>query len=326
LPTLVLLAVLGCDPGCRGSALPASLNDEDFWRLVSEASEPDGSFTHSENLVSNETHFPEMIRALGPGGGVFVGVGPEQNYSYIAGLRPDLAFIVDIRRGNRNLHLFYKALFELSADRVELVSRLFSRERPPIGADAPVQDLFDALARATPSVSRFETNLREVRERLLRIHRFPLTGEDLESIAAISRTFLTAGPDIHYEQGNLRAPAYRELMTAADRWRRSRSYLASADDFEYVKTMHGRNLIVPIVGDFAGPLALESVGEYVRRHRAIVRVFYGSNVEVYLTREGAATFCANLASLPYGARSWFIGNKGMQRLQTKLSTCGPEQR
>ena len=65
-----------------------------------------------------------------PSGGVYIGVGPEQNFSYIARLRPAMAFIIDIRRENLNLHLFYKALFEVSSDRADFVSRLFSRPRP----------------------------------------------------------------------------------------------------------------------------------------------------------------------------------------------------
>ena len=43
-------------------------------------------------------------------------------------LKPAMAFIVDIRHGNLDVHLMYKALFELSKDRAEFVSRLFSRK------------------------------------------------------------------------------------------------------------------------------------------------------------------------------------------------------
>ena len=39
-------------------------------------------------------------------------------------------FIVDVRLENRSLHLLYKALFELSTDRADFVSRLFSRGAP----------------------------------------------------------------------------------------------------------------------------------------------------------------------------------------------------
>jgi hypothetical protein len=66
---------------------------------------------------------PELTRRVAPGG-VYLGVGPEQNFTYIAAMRPRVAFILDLRRGNADLHLMYKALFELAADRADFVSRL----------------------------------------------------------------------------------------------------------------------------------------------------------------------------------------------------------
>ena len=59
-----------------------------------------------------------------------------------------MAFIVDIRRGNLLQHLFYKALVEMSSDRADFLSRLFSRERP-YGIDAlwTAGDLFDGVRR-----------------------------------------------------------------------------------------------------------------------------------------------------------------------------------
>ena len=114
------------------SRLPARLTDQEFWSLIDDMSEPSGTF-RSDNLLSNEGRFqyviPELVEAARPGG-VYMGVGPEQNFTYIAATRPAIAFIVDIRRANLDLHLMYKALFELSADRADFVSRLFSRKRP----------------------------------------------------------------------------------------------------------------------------------------------------------------------------------------------------
>ena len=63
-------------------------------------------------------------------GGVYLGVGPEQNYTYMVAVRPRLAIIFDIRRGNLDLQLMYKALFELAKDRAEFISLLFSKPRP----------------------------------------------------------------------------------------------------------------------------------------------------------------------------------------------------
>jgi hypothetical protein len=301
------------------------LSDEEFWDVSTAFSEPPGAFAHSENLVSNETHYVHVIRMLGPKGGVYIGVGPEQNFSYIARLRPEMAFIVDIRQENRNLHLMYKALFELSADRADFISRLFSRERPAdVGPQTAVQDLFTAYATVTPAARLHEANVRLIRERLLDTHGFPLSTDDLAWIEYTFKAFYSDGPDIHYGRSRPRdapGPSYRVLMTATDVKGGSHSYLATEERFAFVKDLHARNMIVPIVGDFAGPSAIRRVGDYIRQHEGIVNAFYGSNVEVYLNRERTGAFCGSLATLPYDSRSWFIGSKEMQPLASKLKSC-----
>jgi hypothetical protein len=93
--------------GLSAKSVPAELNDREFWRLVDDFSEPNGYF-RSDNLLSNENAFQHVIPTLQtslPAEGVYLGVGPEQNFTYIAALRPKIAFIVDIRRGNMNLQL-----------------------------------------------------------------------------------------------------------------------------------------------------------------------------------------------------------------------------
>src|SRR6187402_1670366 len=111
------------------AALPERLTDQEFWKLIGDLSEPGGSF-RSDNLLSNEVWLqyviPDLLNVAKPGR-VYMGVGPEQNFTYIAALKPAMAFIVDVRRGNLQMHLMYKALFEMSADRPDFVSRLFSR-------------------------------------------------------------------------------------------------------------------------------------------------------------------------------------------------------
>src|SRR4051794_21013315 len=82
--SLRLAAATGAD------TLPARLSDEDYWRLVQQFSERAGTFP-SDNLLSNErtlqTVIPELTRTVEPGG-VYLGVGPEQNFTYIVALRP----------------------------------------------------------------------------------------------------------------------------------------------------------------------------------------------------------------------------------------------
>src|SRR5262245_52363677 len=96
----------------RTEALPQRLDDRTFWSLVTEFSEPGGTF-RSDNLVSNELAFEQVIpplqERLRPMS-AYIGVGPDQNFTYIAAFKPRISFIVDIRRQNMLLHLMYKAI------------------------------------------------------------------------------------------------------------------------------------------------------------------------------------------------------------------------
>src|SRR3989442_10225967 len=125
------LVSLGLGPRLTAETLPTHLTDQEFWKLTTDFSEADGFF-RSDNLLSNEIWLqrviPELTRTI-KAPSVYMGVGPEQNFTYMAALRPKMAFIVDIRRGNLDLQLIYKAVFEMSADRVDFVARLFSRKR-----------------------------------------------------------------------------------------------------------------------------------------------------------------------------------------------------
>ena len=111
--------------------LPAQLSDEAFWKIVTDFSES-GGFFRSDNFVSNETTFQYVIKDLkkARADGVYLGVGPDQNFTYIVAMQPKMAIIFDIRRQNMLQHLMYKALIEMSTDRADFISRLFSRQRP----------------------------------------------------------------------------------------------------------------------------------------------------------------------------------------------------
>jgi hypothetical protein len=119
--------------------LPTRLSDEAFWKLVTELSEPGGRFP-SDNFVSNELGTQQVLKALTrdrESSGAYIGVGPEQNFTYIVALKPKIAFIVDIRRQNLIEHLMYKSLIELSADRAEFLSRFRSRGRQTSARSLP---------------------------------------------------------------------------------------------------------------------------------------------------------------------------------------------
>jgi hypothetical protein len=295
------------------STLPAQLTGPELSTLSAELSEPDGYF-RSDNLVSNELYMQRVIpdlMVLAKSGRAYIGVGPEQNFTYIAAVKPAIAFIVDIRRGNLRLHLMYKALFELSADRSEFVSRLFAMKRhPELGKHATAKEIFAAYSDLeSKSEELYKQNASAIRELLTNTDRLMLSADDLKGIEEVYQEFYARGPAIHYEitPGSPGAfPSFADLMTATD-GSVSRSFLASEDNFNAIRDLEKRNLVIPVVGNFAGPKALRAIGRYLRSHDALVSAFYVSNVEQYLEREGGMEqFCASAATLPVDESSTFI--------------------
>lgn len=320
LAIVACLGVLGGLPLARvafvtaADPLPDRISDAEFWQLVTSISEPSGTF-RSDNLLSNEIHFqkalPSLIQRTRPGR-AYLGVGPEQNFTYALALRPAITFVVDLRRANLDLHLLYKAIFELSTDRAEFVSRLFSRPRPlGLGSRASVGEIFAAVSASGPREAAYTQNMSDIRNQLLGRHRLALPDSDLSNIEIIYRTFFTQGPAIRYSPngsfGGTTQPTYAELMAATDEMGNARGFLASEAAFTQVKDLQSRNLIVPVVGDFAGPKAIRAIGQYLRDKGAMVSAFYLSNVEEYLVPDGVwRDFCANVATLPLDETSTFI--------------------
>src|SRR6267142_4774402 len=172
LPAIFLVLFLLC-PVVPAETLPQRLSDAEFWQMIGDFSEPDGYFS-SNNYLSNENTFQRVIPALKSTidpGGVYIGVGPEQNFTYIAALEPRISFIIDIRRQNMLQHLIYKAAFELSETRAEFLSFLFSRPRPPeLTTQSSPQDLFEAYQYASSDRELYDRNLRTITEHLTGRH------------------------------------------------------------------------------------------------------------------------------------------------------------
>jgi len=301
------------------STIPARLSDSAFWKLVTDFSEPGGYF-RSDNLVSNERMYqwviPDLLKTTKPGG-VYLGVGPDQNFTYIVALKPKIAFIFDIRRQNVLTHLMYKALIEQSTDRADFVSRLFSRPRPKgLDTASSPEAIFMAFDSELPDSNEYHRNVTSIRDRLTKTHGFKLTDEDFNTIGYVYQSFVSGGPDITYNFGPSRMggfgrsqmPSYSELQVATDSALVHRSYMATEANFRALKAMEMNNLIVPLVGDFAGQKAIRTVGTYLKEHNAIVTAFYLSNVEQYLYQQNDdwSRFYTNVASLPLDASSTFI--------------------
>jgi hypothetical protein len=296
---------VAASPGTAIAAAPSQ--SDSFAALIARFSEPAGYFD-TDNLISNEAsylHAMGPLRRMGVQGGAYIGVGPDQNFSYIAQIRPRIALIVDIRRGNLLEQLWFKALFALSRNRADYLTLMFGRPPPPFkvpqGADGLVK-LLDYLD-ATPADSiRVASAMQSVHDQLRRFG-VALADSDVAAIDRIHRAFIDAGPGLQFTSYGRPPrpyyPTYRRLLLEHDLTGRRDSYLVRDDDFRFVKQMEDQDLVIPVVGDLAGAHALRSIATYLKAHHIPVSAFYTSNVEFYLMRQrDFDRFAANVLALP----------------------------
>jgi hypothetical protein len=162
--------------------------------------------------------------------------------------------------------------------------------------------MFQAYAEVPADRALAEEHLKDILTRLKTGHHFPLTPEDESRIRMMYLDFLREG--VITFQSSFMSPGYATLMTMTDGAGKNWSYLSSRENYERVRAMHQKNLIVPLVGDFAGPKAIRMVGRYLKDYGATVSAFYISNVEDYIRSWPAYT--GNVASLPTDAASTLI--------------------
>jgi hypothetical protein len=296
------------------AGVPSTLSDAEFWKLATDLSEPAGYF-QSENFVGNELSFqwviPELQKTVKPGG-VYMGVGPDQNFTYIAALQPKIAFIVDIRRGNFLQLLMYKALIELSTDRADFAAKLFGREKPAgLKPEASADEVLAAVYAKPADRAIYDRTLTAINTHLTKTHGFGLTADELKGLEFIYGSFFAWGPGISYSNGQSGRgnpyPTYWDMQVTTDTANKNHAYLASEEQFRAIKRMETANLIVPVTGNFGGPKAVKAVGAWIRARNATVTTFYTSNVEQYLFQDNIwREYYRNVASLPLDATSQFI--------------------
>lgn len=297
--------------------VPSAIPDSTWVALIDRLSESGGYFD-TDNLISNEASYLNVmgaLRRLGVYGEAYVGVGPDQNFSYIAQQRPALAFIVDIRRDNLLQHILFKALFALAPTRVEYIALLNGRalpDDPSSWRDASVEDLLswvrdapggEGTPDAAAAVARLDSTVAALP--------LELSDEDRATIRRFHRTFIAEGPQLQFNSYGRPPrpwyPTYAQLLVARDLEGVQGSYLADADDYAFLRELQERNRVVPVVGDLAGPHTLEAVGDELRERGLVVRILYASNVEFYLVRARTFdTFADNVATLPIDDRSVLV--------------------
>ena len=314
---LLILMLMPAAAAFPQESLPAA----EFSRLIHDLSE-EGGYFFSDNFTSNEDSYLTVVgkmQQLGAKGGAYIGVGPEQNFTYIAKVRPRIAFIVDIRRQAMIQHLMYKAIFHLAPTRAEFLSLLLSKPltgKVP-GPKEPIDSLIAYLSDIPADEKSYAVNLAVIGRTITQDFKFDLSKEDQDTLAYVYRSFRLQGFNIGFDTngrfssrfGHL--PNLKELLVKKDLNEKEGNFLASAEDYDFVRGMQRRNMIIPVVGDFSGTKALSAVGGYLKKHGYIVTVFYLSNVEIVLFEYGSGddkfpAFVSNIKKLPINDRSLLI--------------------
>ena len=289
--------------------------DGDVGPLIARLSEKPGDFP-SENYVTNETsllHVATALRSPALRGRAYVGVGPEQSYTYLAILEPRVSYIVDIRRGNLLEHMMFRGCFEAGKTRVGFLSALLARRPRDVAVAAVGFAPVEAAFRGVPS----EPALRDqglARTKAL-FDRLALTrsaGDD-KALGRIHDAFAKHGLSIAYTMTNSerKYPTLGENFAAQDPEGAAASFLGSEESYARVRRLVVDNRVIPIVGDFGGAHALRAVADDMRSRRETLGVFYTSNVEQYLLEQRSyGAFVTSMAAMPHDdesriVRVWF---------------------
>jgi hypothetical protein len=287
-----------------------------FAALVARLSEPGGYFD-SDNIITNEASYLQIASQLtkvGVRGGLYMGVGPDQNFSYIALIRPSVALMIDIRRDNLLEHLLFKSLFVMARNRLEYLCLLLGK---PVPADVdqwtgrPIADIL-AYITSRPTDSAAVRATRAASNARITAFGVPLDARDRSVIDAYRAEFIASGLDTRYSSlgrnNRFDYPSFGRLIRATDRAGREIGYLADEDAFQFVRSMERRDRIIPVVGNVAGNGAMRAIARYATENKLVVSAFYLSNVEQYLIQrdQGFDRYVTNVRALPRNASSVII--------------------
>jgi hypothetical protein len=251
---------------------------------------------------------------LEPVGGAYIGVGPQQNFNYIARLRPRWAFIVDIRRENLLQHLLFNAALAQAETPYQYLCWLFSKpadtenEVPP---GAQIDEMLDHFEKASPSKKILEANAATLLSHIEHSLGIALGPEERSTVRSFHAAFYHEQLDIRFHSHGRppmrHHPTFRRLVLARGEDGAPAHFLASLETYSTVRELARSGRLVPVVGDFAGSHAFAAIGAFLREQGETVSAFYVSNVEFYLMRAGRfGKYVANIRSLPLTDDSLFI--------------------
>jgi hypothetical protein len=279
-----------------------------FWNILKRLDDPPTGPSSADNLMTNEDSVASVVDEISkvvPKGQVYLGVGPDQNYSLMAHLEPSYGFILDYRKKNQLLHLLQKALVENSADRHAYLEHFWNRNLPELPLSLnDIEKEFKILAKQPQNELLVQSAKELVTQTMSKWN--ILNDKEFHEIATIQARLAGPGPDARFLALKM-YPTLGSLITMPSRSGQPSHWLASDRTYAAIRKMQLSDQILPIVGDWAGPGAIRRLAEHLKMNQLQVGCIYISDVEFFLLRGGLfQKYLENLSALPRHPESKII--------------------
>lgn len=314
--SLKLLLIISFFAGSVNSQTAPNISPAEFSKIIRDMSEDNGYF-RGESWVTNELTYLDVIESIEKydiKGGAYIGVAPEQNFTYMAAIRPQIAFLVDIRAQNRMQHLMFKILFEISETRIEFLSNLFSMPlKGETGVKIPdsksdINVIVNYLENSEQSRVLFNKNLSKMINTLNSKYKFNLTDWETSNIKHVYDHFYVENLNMTNGPWRNSYPTLGEIFTDRDKSGRQLNVFNNREQFLFIKKMQIENKVIPITGDYGNTYALSKVAAYLKKHNLTVSAQYVSNAEQYIIRSRGNwnNWVKNIKNMPYNDKTVFI--------------------
>lgn len=229
-------------------------------------------------LESNESRAHLWMPYLANIGGGYVGVGSDQNYSFIAVARSRWAWVIDYDPRVVDHHLRMLAFIRHAETREAFIA-LWSAA----GAGEAIEILEREYA-GSPALAKLRRGYQATRERM---HAY-FIGQR-EPIPRWNRS---------------RRGAEGELDGVPFGWLRSDA------SYAYVRTMAAQGRLVVLPGDLLGGESLSGIGAAARRLGVPIRVYYTSNAPSSWGGQMTAAYRDNVLALPFDRHTLVLQTAG----------------
>lgn len=263
-----------------------------------------------DNLMTNEDSIASVMDQAAsevPQGTVYLGVGPDQNFSLIAATKPHMALIIDYRKKNQLLHFFHLALIHLSNDRTTYLEKFWARDSQPqpeltLKTPDPSDSQLSSFVKSPFKPDMLKTLQNDVITFLSAWEM--LTTDDFDNIRRIQARLAGPGPKARFLALKM-YPEIQSLIQAKTRSGKPGHWLASDDHYQTVRNLVTRYQLLPIVGDWAEKpgtnvkSTFRQLSAWLISKRLQVGCIYISDVEFFLMRGSHfSKYIANLSRLP----------------------------